>query len=237
MPSPLIGPRGLPSADEVARAIVAAARETGADPLAVARGDLDPQGGFARSEHGHKISRARAYAAYALLRVFGGPKQAIARMVGVKRDSATGYFQAIDRRGGMAQRWCVAVAFERVVAAIEAESLKDIVEAVSKNMAAPVVAKIATRPDWASPELNEIKPIEPKRTSSPPVAALRVEDFDEVSDDDGPVFDRGIMGGRKPANVDGLIRGSRPMTKAEMAADLAAAVARTAAMQRPEPDE
>lgn len=106
-----------PTADQVAAAIVAACRETGADPIAVASGHRDE----VRSAPDRKfaISRARAYAALAIREIFkeNGPV-AIARWVGSLSPAC--YVTNVDRdRKDGRYRWWDEAAFQRVVAATE----------------------------------------------------------------------------------------------------------------------
>lgn len=62
----------IPSADDVARAIVAACRETGEDPVSLVEGDVN--------------LHARHYAFHALLHVFPSePLKGLARMLGDRR--------------------------------------------------------------------------------------------------------------------------------------------------------
>jgi hypothetical protein len=105
-----------PTADHIAIAIVAACKETGADPEHVAMG-----ANTAGRKSNHSIPRARAYAAIALRAVFeGAAAPMIARAVGYNK-AATGALAQIDfqfRQGLM--RWWDDAAFMRVVAALEA---------------------------------------------------------------------------------------------------------------------
>ena len=68
----------MPTADEVAIAIITASKETGADPIAVASGVKDGIG----PKPDHAVSRARAYAAYAIYKAFGCDPISVSRMVG-----------------------------------------------------------------------------------------------------------------------------------------------------------
>lgn len=104
----------MPTADHIAIAIIAACRETGADPEQVAMGATNKAG-----RHGdHSITHARAYAALALAAVFDCGRPAIARMVGSRHPNA--YMSGLDfarKRGDM--RWWDDAAFMRVVTAVE----------------------------------------------------------------------------------------------------------------------
>lgn len=105
-----------PTADDVAVAIEAAARETGADPIDVASGQSGIRNGFEKS---WEISRARNYAAWALHNVFKHcARPAIARMVG--SHSPASLLPTIDfqlRTKGW--KWWNAAAYDRVVTAIQ----------------------------------------------------------------------------------------------------------------------
>lgn len=101
-----------PTAMQIAAAIVAAAKETGANPEAVALG--------ARGNRYHPdILRARAYAALALRACFEDfGKQSIARMVGAS--SWTTYIATLDEQMACGfLDWWDDKAFMRVVEAIE----------------------------------------------------------------------------------------------------------------------
>jgi len=106
----------IPSANEVAAAIVAAARETGANPVEV----LVEPGRLLQVEEIKAIGRARAYAAMALEKVFNRPtvsisKTAIARMVGVAGFSCGGYLHGLHNNP---RKWWDVDAFNRVINAI-----------------------------------------------------------------------------------------------------------------------
>lgn len=106
-----------PTADQVATAIVAACRETGADPITVASGNSDDR--RATVAHKYAISRARVYAALAIRAVFeeNGPA-AIARWVGAGTPSC--YVTNVDRDLKEARlKWWDEAAFKRVIAATE----------------------------------------------------------------------------------------------------------------------
>lgn len=102
-----------PSADNVAAAILAACRETGADFERLCRGDAD------RDDKHFKISRARVYAALAIRAIFPeNSAPGIARMV------ASGYpdtflAQVDGRMKKNDLKWFDNDAFMRVVAATE----------------------------------------------------------------------------------------------------------------------
>lgn len=105
----------FPTADLVARAIVAAAKETGANPEEVAMG-VTVRGG---RNGDYEISRARAYAAMAIKAQFPDCHNAsIARMVGAKwPTSYIGGIEFQQRNGNM--KWWNAAALKRVIDAIK----------------------------------------------------------------------------------------------------------------------
>lgn len=100
----------------VAVAIVAAAKETGADPAKVLCGW--PPSGIPLAERlAH--SRARMYAATAIAAVLGVREAKAARLVGVSNASAPAYFQTIARNR---DSWWDAAAYGRVFAALLKEA-------------------------------------------------------------------------------------------------------------------
>ena len=104
-----------PTAYQIAVAIVAAARAMGVDPCDVAMGVTTHGGRYAD----HSIPRARAYAAFAIQRVFphNGPT-AIARWVAAK--NTWGYLRVLTaqrKRGAM--RWWDEAVFLGVVAKLK----------------------------------------------------------------------------------------------------------------------
>jgi len=105
----------MPTADEVAVAIIAAAKETGADPLAVASGERRRPGAGGLAE----IGRARYYAAWALHQVFDGASlPSISRMVGAESpQNFLGNVKA-QLNNGKLKWWNNGVA-QRVIVAIE----------------------------------------------------------------------------------------------------------------------
>lgn len=103
----------FPTADIVAVAIVAASRETGANPLRVASGQRDAQIDPMRYE----TSRARAYAAMALKASTGAGVVAIGRMVGSGQPDV--YLTGIAKRVATKKHaWWSALAMERVCEAV-----------------------------------------------------------------------------------------------------------------------
>ena len=106
----------FPTADDVARAIVAACRETGADPLQVASGGYVRKG----THQAHCISRARGYAAWALDDLFEIGSPACSRLVGIQQKSSAEEFLATLRHRIIMNeaKWFDAAALDRVKTAI-----------------------------------------------------------------------------------------------------------------------
>lgn len=107
----------MPTAYEIAIAVVAASRETGAMPEEVVLGAEREHGGFPKRD---AIFRARAYAGRAIDRVFNRPTIAIARpeisrLIGVNKPSWFSFFPSID---GRPLPWWDEEAFTRVVDAV-----------------------------------------------------------------------------------------------------------------------
>lgn len=110
------GPDSPPSSYGVAAAIVAAAREMGVDPIAIASGETcrgGPKGNYA-------VSRARAYAALAIRAVFpDNGNTALARWVG--SSSPSSYICSIDHQlKHKLIKWWDDALFMRVIEATEA---------------------------------------------------------------------------------------------------------------------
>jgi len=110
-----------PSANQVAWAIVAACRETGDDPIAVASGAKNVR-------IGAPALRARHYALHALLHVFQDlPKATAATLVGVPQKPGSFYnnsyhsvAKVVSGSGRRYANWWDENAYGRVIAAIEA---------------------------------------------------------------------------------------------------------------------
>jgi hypothetical protein len=102
------------TAGEVARVIVAACRETGADPLAVASGEPNPPH-YSPHREDYSISRARGYAAVALHQAAGISKTAAARLCGVNKVSQRTIVSLLLAHP---PNWWLATALERVKAAL-----------------------------------------------------------------------------------------------------------------------
>lgn len=106
------------TADEIATAIVAAAKETGASPIDVVEG-ADRAAGC-RVGKQQAISRARAYAARAIDKVFNRPEIVaacpdIARWCGTNRPSWSSFFSSLNQRP---LPWWDEATFKRVVDAV-----------------------------------------------------------------------------------------------------------------------
>lgn len=160
----------MPTAYEIAVAIVAACRETGAQPEAVVLGAEREHGGFPIRD---AIFRARAYAGRAIDRVFNRPTIAIARpdisrLIGVNKPSWSAFFPSID---GRQLSWWDEDAFKRVVDAVMdceppeeqiktggAETVQSSPQTIEKppetvqRPAAPKTAPVLRVPDPAKPK-------------------------------------------------------------------------------------
>lgn len=101
----------MPTADQVAHVIVASVREFGVSPLDVATNAGNMRG---RAEHVTKLTRARYFAARALVEVYQCGKAAAARMVGVNKHTADVYMPGYSKRP---MAWWDDAAFNRICAA------------------------------------------------------------------------------------------------------------------------
>lgn len=115
----------MPTADQVARAIVAAARETGEDPIACASGKATHTGqGLKVTDRVSRAIRCRHYAMHALVRAFPGlPRETYARLVGCpgKPDKFfdNSKMNVLPMKGSdRAAKWWNEAAYQRVVEAI-----------------------------------------------------------------------------------------------------------------------
>lgn len=111
----------FPTADDVAIAIIAASKEVNADPILVASGARRSYGGGF-----YEITRARYYAAEALVKVFSPQCSAAAasRMVGVNQrpdggNAAVFLSNLRQMRKANSIKWWNNGVFERVVTALE----------------------------------------------------------------------------------------------------------------------
>lgn len=121
----------MPTAHQVAVAIVTAAREMGTDPFAIATG--------ASGRTHPATGRARYYAAMAINRLFECSEVACARMVGAP--SPTSYLGALkfQLRHGEAQWWRPDT-LDRVVAAVQATIERPKAEPIMVQPARPAVS-------------------------------------------------------------------------------------------------
>lgn len=106
----------MPTADDVAKIIIAASRETGADPAEVALGELDPKSPDRLCPF--PLARARVYAVFAVSELF--PiliKRKVARMCGVSPESAASFHSAYGQRLSNLP-WYSREAYDRVLHAI-----------------------------------------------------------------------------------------------------------------------
>lgn len=256
MAKPAWNPATHPNADNVALAIILAARETGADPLAVAAGDANPKvPGVFRA-----VTRARCYAALALRAEFPeANKSALARMVGASKAVAGAYFSSKDQQRkegdlawlkvGVIQIIHNALACQRggVLRALPVMPNEARVELSTPAVAEPVAKQpVAPKVEESRDGLGKtLPPAKPKPEPPPyrggvefrpkPGTVQRVLADDAADDADQgavSVFDKGAFG-RERRYYDPLA--SRD-SKAQMHDDLAEAVRRTAAMTPP-PEE
>lgn len=240
----------IPTAREVAAAIVAAARQTGADPIDVASGAERVAG--CPTVKAHAIARARAYAARAIDRVFnraefGIARPAIARLVGANKPSWGAFFSSLD---GRQISWWDEAVFRRVVDAVmdcepeeKTQTYPNPRPPAEKPQAdqrqaggrvLPTICRTLPPPykDGPLPPVRRAEPSHPLGhlepggyRPAPGTAAKVLED-----DDEEPVFDRGALASRKPRTMPVI------KSKREMAEDLARAVRNTAA-KTPPPEE
>ena len=181
-----------PTADDIAHAIVAASRETGADPIAVVTGQLGIERGRRQT---WEISRARNYAGWALRKVFQDcPPGDLARMVGVGRASVNSFWGNIDfNLRNNRYKWWNAAAFDRVAAAIrrsaeghqahaalvaEIGPLSEL-PAPQAALALPTTAETKTAPSVLWENLRELA-AKPEPVKRPPPEVLRQRDLGEM---------------------------------------------------------
>lgn len=202
-----------PSADDVARAIIAACRETGGDPLLCAGAKRGARGQI------EGIARARHYALHALSAVFPDvPKVDLARMVGCMgkpqyfwKNSMLNVFRPRAGRPHGAV-WFAPAALARVVAAVRTQlALAERMVEVSAYVA------VAPPPDAVSIPRGRPAPLRPT-----------VADALSEAVASGSVFDRGRFGREKlprPAPV--------LSSKAALREELRRAAENTARMPKP----
>lgn len=151
------------NADDIARAIVAGSKETGADPLDVALGN-ERSGGCPIPKM-QQISRARAYAGKALAAVFRTvPRPVVAKLIGVNRPSHGSFFTSLDARP---TPWWSENAYGRVLAEVEAGC-------------AGRIQKPALRPPQAAPPPLKMGPLPP--VPAPPIGVLEKDGFRPAPD-------------------------------------------------------
>lgn len=190
------------TADHIARAIVAACRETGENPLDTI-------------ESGRAMVRARHYAMHALAHCFPlADRRGLARMVGCTGSPGTVWsmsLRVIRGANGKSAHWWDEHAYCRVVLAIIEES---------KKSTAKVVEKIDTPPL----KLGPLPPARKKEEVQP--ARLEPTGFRPASD----TYERELGGGhRRDYLEEGLDRRARE--KIECRDILAEAAANTAKLQ------
>ena len=193
-----------PTADIIAHAIVSAARLTGADPEAVARGEIDNKCGYP-ADRTYAIARARVYAVMALYRVFPQSRRVyLAQACGVGKAGAPGFIASHEQHM-RSTRWWDGEKFDRVIAAVRAASPAD---SVSHHFAEPIKmvdpsprATTVTAPDdddlraGESLGLTQIEyrqpvAVIPKRPAKPRNIAVTPATIVELESDERPVMDR-----------------------------------------------
>lgn len=219
-----------PTADDVARAIVAACKETGDDPIRTAEGGL----GTSRA-----TNRARHYAMHALLHVFQGlGREMAARLVGCPGSprqfwSASWHQIVKPRVGGLghAANWFDDDAYARVIAAIEGVMRDDVEEELEPEPEpyrppAGTVEKVLKDDAVDKPKpAPRLGTLEGARGYRPPPGTI-----EDVLKDDRPVIERGGKFARKIDEGSSLM----PGPKRSLYDDLAQAVRNTAKMTRSE---
>ncbi len=224
----------MPTSKDVAVAIVAACRETGADPIEVATGGERRNG--VQAQKLQAITRARAYAGRAIDKVFnrverGVQRPSIARMVGANKPSWFSFFSSLDARP---LSWWDDEAFKRVVDAVmacEPEPTQEVLYTPPANVSRVEVAVATTVAPYKHGPLPPPKPLAMRidrgglRPASDAIRKVLEDDAD-----DRPVFDRGSLADSRPP------RWSLPTGKRQMEEDLAQAVRNTAA-KTPPPEE
>jgi hypothetical protein len=148
----------MPTADQVAAVIVAAARETGTDPMKVPVWEV---------EHDHLTSipatRARTYAAIALRKLFPGcPMPVIGRMVGSTHPPYVSIVYTKVTKGHF--RWFDQEALRRVIAAgaISLPAAPKTAQAAPAAPAASLPAKVSFLTAKRHPDDRQTAPSPPK---------------------------------------------------------------------------
>jgi len=187
----------LPTADDVAIALIASCKETGEDPIQAAARSAD------------QTFRGRHYALHALVHVFPKANRfSLCRMVGCPGKpgpfwNASWNQIAKPRFPGslthMANWWDDAV-YDRVIRAIEADRTR---RAVAPKYPKPEVEPPPYRPPPGTYERELGRPRAPAKLGTlestgyrPPANAI--EEMLAEDDDEKPIFDRGRIGGKKP---------------------------------------
>lgn len=229
-----------PTADIIANAIVSAARITGADPEAVARGEIDNKRGYP-ADRTYAIARARVYAVMALYRVFPLSRRVyLAQACGVGKAGAPGFI-ASNEQHMRSTRWWDGEKFARVVAAVRAASPDD---SASHYFDEPIKmvdpsprATTVTAPDEDDLRAGESLGLTPRdpiaiipRPSSKPrkIAATPAGIVDLTDGDERPVMDRARQWDRRETAED-----RRARERSECRDLLAEAAANTAKLRTP----
>lgn len=239
-PGGALNGRRLPVADDVARAIVAACRETGEDPIRAASGNICDVNG--------PTIRARHYAMHALLEVFPELEpESAARFVGSPgkhplqfyNSSKTAILGHKGKGAGRAPaRWWSSELLWRVIRAIGTGF-----ESTTPDSDKKLIPAIAgTLPAMQAEPSNSFSQTVPKRVASPSpskgvtvvsarkgsfIAAV-LEEFGDELLGDRPVMDAGAFADRKPRTY-----GPALSSKAALQEELRQAARNTAALPRP----
>lgn len=219
-----------PTSDEVATAIIAACRETGAAPEDVVTG-AEREAGVA-IDKAQAISRARAYAGFALDKVFNRPtveipRSDIARLIGVNKPTWGAFFSSLEQRKAATIRWWDDDALKRVVDAVME------CEPGPRRSSAPKPAQNITEniPARRKPTPYKHGPLPAPKASLDhsggfrPAPGTYEKALAEDADDDASVFDRGSIA----PNIARRQIYAPPKSKREMDDDLRRAVENTAA--------
>lgn len=221
------------TAEDAARAIVQACRETGENPIRAASG-------LVKDRHGPTI-RARHYAMHALLHCFQGlSRLEAARMVGCPGKASYFYSNSLKMVVNKPAAWWDGAAFERVIAAVEVgipTSGRQVPQEPPKPEPPPYkhgplppgrhsTAVKAKRPSPGAGRLESGG----YRPAEGTIEAILEDDADDAASD--AVFDRGtISPNMKRARWPDQLKSRR-----EMDEDLRQAVLNTAKMTPPRED-
>lgn len=157
----------MPTSHEIGIAVVAACRITGADPLDVLTGG-ERVGGCPIPKM-QATSRARAYAARAIDKVFNRPdiviaRPVIARLVGVNKPSLTSYFGSLEARP---LPWWSDTAFKSVVETLMAYDAPEETQAAVEEPAPQVEKPADPVQSPAHPVQSKPKPVQ--KPAPPPL--------------------------------------------------------------------